>query len=229
MSRFVKFGGAPYVPGAFTLDGIVGTYLSTPDVNLMDADTAHTYQSRGTYTFGAIVNDSASWSGRMNSFDYPGAGTEFPTILTPVASMSAATEYSSTGLLKALDWSKVNSVQITIQWRDSAGSPISVTNGPVVSNPVSDQIMVVTGISPALTTEAAVYMTIVLNDAVTMRFSDNCIREGADATFTPSLDIVSTLFEDKVDAAMPLGYAADGTPLTLGVLWAGDAVHYRRY
>jgi len=48
MARFVRFpgGGAAYTPEHFTFDGVSGTFLSTPDVNLLDADDAHIIQSQ---------------------------------------------------------------------------------------------------------------------------------------------------------------------------------------
>ena len=55
------------------------------------------------------------------------------------------------------------------------------------------------------------------------------VREGSDPTFVPSLRIVGTLGETIKPPDMPIVYAADGTPLTVGEGWAGEGVEYTRY
>ncbi len=70
MARFIRFGGAgPYVPARFVLDG--ASYLSTDDVNLLDADTAHIEQSVGYWNAevgASSVSQSAAVTPLFGSF-----------------------------------------------------------------------------------------------------------------------------------------------------------------
>ncbi|GAJ07874.1 unnamed protein product, partial [marine sediment metagenome] len=58
---------APEVPenNKFVFDGVAGTYLSTPDVNLLDADTAHTSQALGSWASGGGLNNITRETGPL--------------------------------------------------------------------------------------------------------------------------------------------------------------------
>jgi len=182
--------GQPYVD----YPGSAGRYASCASVNLLDADTAHTYQSRGAWVTGSIVSDSGSWSGKMNEITFAGAGTDFPALVEVVDGLSSATVYSMSSLVAGPDWTNVDSVSITAQWLEADGTPISTMTSAVVSNPTANTVLTVTGTSPALTAKVTVWHTIVhASGACTLRFSDMCLRAGSDGTFVPSLRIVGDL------------------------------------
>ena len=52
---------------------------------------------------------------------------------------------------------------------------------------------------------------------------------GTHSSFVPSLRIEGTLGETITPVAMPIVFAADGTPLTVGRSWSGEGFRYTRY
>jgi len=204
-------------------------HIETEDVNLLDADTAHVQQSVGSW-----IRETSRIAQPSQSSDLAAAfgsleGTV--SVVTAHATTSAAIQdagtapvtpgitYSITAMIAAAQGGQA---RIRIRWLDSGGTRIddspTTVSGVAPAGSVTAQAMIDLGNTGGGLVLGHVYYF----DAV-------CIREGTDPTFVPSLRIVGTLGETIDPPDMPIVYAADGTPLTVGEGWAGEGVEYTRY
>jgi len=202
MARFVTFPGTS------------GAYVSTDDVNLLDADTAHLVQSEGEWDAGGAVTIDAAAFGGFALQRTISTGTFWQARGGPMASTLPVlpnTAYSVRGRLKA-DAANVTDLAFYIQWLDSGGTQISLSNSSLI--PVSgfafkdyDAYLSVPGANDIVSPAGAAFATIITRWIATastdVSIGSVCFRLGTDPTFKPSLRIVGDL-SIEVDAAATL-------------------------
>lgn len=172
--------------------------------NRLSADLAHNYQA-SPFTTGGTADDPDFWSGKCLSYDDPATSTFWPR---PSADqpVDESTEYSASWKFKALDWSKITSVRLSIQWLDSGSSSLGTVNGPVITGPTETTVLELTATSPAGAVEARIYGTVIASAAVEWRMGEMMFCEGDDPTFRPSWNVVGNLrmaARYHPDAAIP--------------------------
>ena len=179
-----------------TFPGTAGNYVSTDDVNLLDADTAHTYQSNGQWKYTTVTPQPLAFSGYSAKFSTMSTArflTESGTAGTPV---SASTEYTSAfSFLAAVDckW------RSRFEYYDAAGASISSDignySGTITADTPSRSSQTVT--TPALTAFVRLSLDLQLpaggNLEAAAEVWDCMLAEGTDASFVPSLRIVGDL------------------------------------
>ncbi len=219
--------------------GPAGNHISTDDVNLLDADTAHFEQSIGGWadlsgaTGLTLSNDLVPVFGNTH-FKFVGAAPGPATVVvgTPEgldgAPVSGDTQYVFSCRASA-DYAA--DIELRFKWYDAAGvlitqpsSEYAGTVEPDVWLPIS---IVQTSPPGAAFARVQSYILSALQGQAGY-LDAACLREDSDPTFVPSLRIVGTLGETIDPVDMPIGFAADGTPLTVGVVWAGDGYRYTR-
>ena len=189
----------------FEFDG-TGDYLSIPDTNLLDADTAHLQQSIGewiAYVQGATVGLSQDvtphfgdsvleWRRNADvatiAISTPRSGT------TGVIPVDASTEYTASAWLA--DDDSGNTGELKITWIDSGGTTLTTSSAGTQVNLTGElQEVSVTATSHASAAFAAIEVIHRGSfTANTPKYVDAaCLRAGSDPTFMPSLRIVSDL------------------------------------
>jgi len=213
-------------------------HIETEDVNLLDADTAHGAQSVGRWEqFQAMTNPVT-----VPSPDAPVGPNVFQAAASTdtasgriwagedSAAVTAATEYTFAVDLLAAAASRTGTA--FFYWYDSGGGYLSNSSGSGVSlvNGTWTRVSL-TATAPASVASVGVrfYVTGGMLSGEVLQWRSPICAEGTDTTFVPSLRIVGTLGETIDPVDMPIVYAADGTPLTVGEGWAGEGVEYTRY
>jgi len=218
------------------LDG--GSFVSTEDINLFDADTAHLQQSRGTWDAGAIAPDTSSpglYGDNVAQMARTGANAVATTAQgTGGAPVKPSTQHSISVWMKA---DADADFALTLMDFDAGGAQgLGAEVGRTPNVPANTWVEVV---GLASTTGDAAFAAVRLRgylpgtssnnpDTVNYEWKQVSLREGTDPTFYPSLWIAGTLDETVDPVGMSIGYAGDGTPLTVGESWAGEAVSYIR-
>jgi len=220
MALFVKFPG--------TTD-----HVATDDINSLDSDTSHNFQSKGTWAnisgLIAITNepDAGTYSGMAIKAVSVAAGDN-RRMATDQYSVTAGETYAF-GLLAMTVAAAPRLVRLEVAWFDSGGGANGTANTEFTDIGSTWTEIGAAWTAPALTFFARIVIWIRLaSDAGDeLWVGDSVIREGTDHTFIPSLDIVGTLDETIDPPAMPIVYAK-GSPLTVGAGWAGDGYEYTR-
>lgn len=232
-----------------------GDTISTPDVNLLDADTAHMQQAIGLWggsggapvvatppvapPFGTLAgkmiitanspNDFASKAG----FNTAGAGGG-----GDLEGLSPATEYTFLTLMAVDAVTSGDQYQgvVSINWKDAAGASLGWSESSGLALPIDQtwQLVFVTATSPASTAKARLQIVTKKANAGTgfsfeagdiLYASSVCFREGPDTTFQPSQDIQGTVDETIDPVGCAVSYAK-GTGTVIGTAWSGDFVSY---
>jgi hypothetical protein len=217
MSRFV------------TVDS--GTYFSTPDVNLLDADTAHLHQSIAAFVIDqnltslALSTDEPMFGDNSLKAVCDGVGTAiFKESSVDLHPVSSSTEYSlSCDALAAAGLS--NDWNIQIFWYNSSSGFISTSQGANIT--VTDAGVVrlfVTATSPGTAAFVRIFVVSVGTPSATEAyyFGKFALVAGADTSFVPSLDIQTDPTFTKDPAGITAAFAA--SLLKVGDGFAGDAV-----
>jgi len=222
---FVKFPG--------TTD-----HISTDDANHMDADTAHLEQSIGLWensTGAATLQQSTdkppvfgdyvlSWVSSAGGTCSITAGDDAAPAVVPGQTISVSYDLwmpAARGV-----------VELRVRHYDSGGAYLgSVVVADSTTYPIDERFNLSgTYVVPVNAIAGSLNIRITLTDAGDVFYASGmCLREGSDPTFVPSLRIVGTLFETIDPVDMPIVFAADGTPLTVGEGWAGYGYRYTRY
>ena len=222
------------MPSSIIFPGSPGVNVSTPDTNLLDADTAHVQQSVGTWSAfaGAAITQSQDVPPVFGDYEIKSAGLSganagFRSVTTAPAISAgdwvfSCWIYSTQQLNTAVD----NRLRMLVTGGDvnqekfQAVAPntwthveVPFTSAAGVAADTLDLYAQVLG----LTQDTDIYL-----DAA-------CLRSGSDGTFVPSLRIVGSLFETKEPSDVPIAFAADGTPLTVGDNWSGSLRRYARH
>jgi len=219
MARFVRFpgGGNLYTPESFTFDGVSGTFLSTPDINLLDADTSHIVQSVGQWRIATQIAEPLAYSKfaiqRAIVGTFNDLGTNSPS---QGASIPVAASTQKTVAAQFQSDQDVGNLRLRLtQYRaDQSQITSSDTNVSYVApNPIL--------ISQTLTTAAdAAFITIAFqgNTATDSTFKawDIVMRTDTDSTFVPSLRIVGDI-EMEAKASSP-----SSANQTLMATWTGS-------
>jgi len=232
MARFVTF------------PGVAGAYVSTEDINLLDADTAHLEQGTGLWAgFFAItgvgVLVSTSDSGVSPTFGSQLMEMTCDGSNEPWARIQPAPDVFAPGDTVSQMYSVVASVvnresRLVANWRTVADGSISDSTTPWI--PVSDAVftdIALTAVAPALAvrSQTRVEYRVAGGGAPANgeKFGiDSCIqRIGSDASFVPSLDIVGVLDEVLDPPGFPVAYVK-AQDLRLGVSYTGDIIDYQR-
>ncbi len=176
--------------------GTAGNYISTADVNLLDADTAHIFQSVGAWAAGSgstalskVTDESSPFADAALEW-LPSVDNNRAIISSansPV-SISAATEYT---IIMSL-W-----CEVATDFRIEVVVDTGQVNGPTVTLPAD------TYVKAAFTLTTAVGATTLapgvrvgtsdpsnLTTSTKIRAAAVCVREGPDTAFVPSLRIV---------------------------------------
>lgn len=181
------------------------SYISTPDVNLLGADTAHLQQSVGGWEEGAGATTAApvqSTDLTPQFGDYHGkwtadaatswirSGDNLGEGLFPA---SPGTQYTA-----ACDVAGVvaggATIEIRIGWYDSTPNALGTSSVSQIAVPSDWTRISITATSPASTAWGAIQLigrTATNGDV--FYFDAVCAAEGSDATFVPSLRIVGDL------------------------------------
>ena len=187
-----------------TLPGSSGNYLSTPDLNLLDADTAHGHQSVGDWTAGAgasaLVVASSGAPSTMLFGDQAfkattdGTGAVIASLTTPtltaVEHTVAIDIYTSTAGREAF---------ITLDGTD--GTVTALTAGTLT------RLEATTTVTAGTKTVTVTYRKTDDSDpdaAEVVWMARACLCTGSDGTFVPSLRVVGDLdIEAKLLAGTP--------------------------
>jgi len=205
-------------------------HIETEDVNLLDADTAHMIQSQpwtGTTAdivdlgpqsdgFGAITVTRTSTAGaqvRQTSLPSIPVSGDY-VVSVEIDNPSGATQNFRFQIITNEDGPYVGlnfvDLENTKQWYSVAL--------PTVTTPAN-----------AVELWLAYRTETMVGVEFTMRHWMLEAGTSLSTEFAPSLRIVGTLGETINPVDMPIAYAADGTPLTVGEGWAGEGVEYTRY
>ncbi len=229
--------------------GLAGNYISTPDVNLLDADTAHLQQSVGLWSGTVTLSgptlevDPATMFGNSAALwtvTATGGNPRGPVSGDGLSSIkvSPSTELSVGIDLRSVQSSVALRREVKVREFDAAGANLGDTTIQALKEVTDDTYEYVTG---TFTTKAAtewLAFRVDYREVGSNGFTVTghqfvvgavCVRTGSDPTFVPSLRIVGTLFETITPADMPIAFAGDGTPLTVGEGWAGDGYRYIRH
>jgi len=190
--------------------GTAGNYISTDDVNLADADTAHLEQSIGEWVpnggSGAISLSNAIAPLFGNSHGFIGAGTGYPFARTgefAAGNGFAVTPGLSYSASLGLSASVAGQARIQVFYKDAAwvDTAASIEDKKAYTVDELTEYTVDMGIAPPLTTHIWLQTTWYAPDGTTLPsridtefyFDALCVREGSDPTFVPSLRIVGDL------------------------------------
>jgi len=185
----------PYV----TFPGVNGNSITTPDVNLLDADTAHVSQSLGDWnvrgTLSAREQSQAitpvfgdyhglmSFGAGYNGVATTGGLAAFPVIASTVYTASVSFASPTVGLTSLIE----------LHWFDSGGVQLSYDFEEITPT-AGWQRHHVTATAPANAVTASVWLSNGGGSgAGTLYWDAACLREGSDPTFVPSLRIVGDL------------------------------------
>jgi len=188
----------------FRLDG--ASYLSTPDINLLDADTAHLQQSIGDWQPIALTTTptlSTDVAPEYGLFTMKVVADETFTGLMQVATADDTvlivgdSTYSLLVRLRAMSddaWR----AQTRLVWYNSVGSQIGVTPEGVGNGGTEFFEISVNGVAPATAATAKIELRLG-NTAGHTTIGDTfyvdvaCVRTDTDPSFVPSLRIVGDL------------------------------------
>jgi len=227
LARFIKFpGGPPYIPsppGFFTFDGVSGSFLSTPNVNLLDADTAHVEQGIGDW----VDFDSAENLMRVAvaSPAFGSGSLQFSSLNPSPSQVSSQqgldAEQAPLGDVSVSAWVMSplgRNVQIGIIAYDGTGANIGEFVGP--STPTTpgvwQQISFGRDVNWAGGRVAIKVVHFATNIGELSNVAAACIRVGTDPAFVPSLSIVGDL---EMEA---LASSASAANQTLIATWTGS-------
>lgn len=207
------------MPGYLTLPGTSGNYVSTADVNLLDADTAHLYQSRGLMVdAGNVTAASASADDTGDGVAFAGKSLEVTASVASATSMyirtlsggtsnppgAGGTAYSADGWIyvsqEILDLGPVT-LSCVLFWVDSGGSYLGEAAGDgVVPTEVGwYRVEALNKSSHASTAHVAIGFKCVVTTGVatgeTWKVGQSQLVQAADvpSTFVPSLRIVGDI------------------------------------
>lgn len=182
------------VPGLH-LPGTDGNYASIPDVNLLDADTAHLHQSQGAW---AVVGASPVGLSNVrsligdNSLHMVSDGVDLFPVMSPKVSIVAGQKYSTTVQIYG---DVIVDVRNRLDWYDNTGTRINLSNGvwgQTVAGGWTEFTVTATAPVGAVEVEVRPHITnAVLNDEFWM--DKVCLRKGPDPTFVPSTRITGDL------------------------------------
>lgn len=196
----------PTLEPYFTLPGTAGNYLSTPDVNLLDADSAHCHQSKGQW--GAVsVSQSTALSPVFGDFHFScsiPSGTNVTNLYqspagTPTTTgiaISGSTAYAFS-LYAAMEDATACQLEVRVNQYNSGGSLLAQTIVDAKAT-ITDGFVEYGGSFTSEATAAYAIPRLVLwgvDGAGTEKFYWDavCFRIGSTATFVPSLRIVGDL------------------------------------
>jgi len=204
-------------------------HIETEDVNLLDADTAHLVQTIGQWegvSRCSVADDGIQadgWGQLAATVTDDGTcifgADDTPDI--PIVGIPAGTYTWSVEIDNTTAGTVDTEFVIFVDGGVTYGEHIDVLPGVARYS--------ITATLPAgdITHLRLYFGSVLTGDAFKM--SKFCFSEGTDPTFVASLNIVGTLGETIKPPDMPIVYAADGTPLTVGEGWAGEGVEYTRY
>jgi len=233
MARFIRFpgGGAAYVPSSFTFDGVGGTFLSTPDVNLLNADTAHFFQSKGDWFAQAgltLVQDTTPNSGRgmgglsglvtMTSAD---PNQVFRTNQADGSRVLVGPGVFVAGMYVKSPVVTAATMQVRMWYFDSGNANIGNEFGATSFNVGAaggSWVQVVDDFTAPANTVTAYIQVRISGQSVsdTFNLAEGFMAAGSDKTFIPSLDIVGDI-EMEAKASSP-----SSANQTLMATWGGS-------
>lgn len=221
--------------------GTTGNYVSTPDVNLLDADDAHCQQSIGGWGNNANMGSLAlasTPSPVFGSFVGSGAVTGTPAnaqVRTglngiPYTAVSSDTEYAAQVSVRSELAGR--SAQLILVWRDGAGSFLNQATGTATALSDSEWTTIAvtgTSVSSAALANITVIFTVTGGGNLTAGeecyWDAACLRTG-DATFVPSLRIVGDL---DIEAKAALDDWTPGSASALIRHWTGGGEGFALY
>jgi len=180
------------------LSGVADNFMSTPVVNLLDADTAHTYQSIGNWisnTGPAATHEiDVDAFGGMAAVNTPTSSTVFLKTSASAAvnpSVTATNEYTLIGSVKIDSTGPTENVRMAIDWRDVGDTSLGVDQGSPTALVVGEYVH--SAITATAPTDAVYARTFIyagsdedFDGTQEWSLSKSCFREGADTTFVPS-------------------------------------------
>lgn len=225
-----------------TLDS--GTYISTPDVNLLGAYTAHLEHNDGLWD--TVFNLTRAWSAVAVYPFTPYFGNHALKLTQTSASasvvrtnknnvpVSAATEYTFIVRLYSED---AVTAQLKVDQYDNVSggtfigsSALAGTAVPISAGTAEWLTLTATSHANAASWDLKVEFAGSAHAIDDVTWLDvACLRLGSSTDWLPSLRIEGTAGESKTPADIDDAFAGDGSPLTVGDGWAGDAVSYIRY
>lgn len=219
-------------------------HVATKDVNRLDGDSANLEQSIGEWK-----NDYTIASIALSADISPQIGTKTLKVTSrsaPEASQinvwcgavtggipaAASTEYVFSVWVYCTETDRTMDPQLS--WYSAANTLLGHTYSNDLPLSVGWSQIVLAGTSPVDTDHVVLkcgYESTVGDVPADEAFYLDAVlfAVGTDPTFEPSLRIVGSLYEEVVPADMPVVFAGDGTPLTVGEGWAGNGYAYNRY
>ena len=187
-----------------SLPGSTGRYMSSADINLLDADTAHTYQSVGQWLAQANVNTpavrdaSGVYGGRAGFTSLIANNSGAATTRVAIASIPVLTltEYSLSVLIRRAPGATLDAWKYVARLENSGGTNELSVNSNVVN--LSETFQLLTATFTTLATTETIELRMQSDDANglaadELEWGQACLRLGADATFVPSVRIVGDI------------------------------------
>jgi len=192
----------PYV----TFPGLAGNYISTPDTNILDADSAHCYQSIGNWQSRSGTSNvqlvtgvaGASMGGNVLQFDGTTDGAQslkFFNVPTDPPVVTVGVGYVAAVRLRTLS-GVAKSGHLVMEYYTDAGGFVGQTPGGSVTLPSGGSFVTMSVSSTAPTNAGVARMVVYVDDGLVgeqTQIDVAVIREGSDPSFVPSLRIVGDL------------------------------------
>ena len=209
MARFVTF------------PGISGSYASTDDVNILDADTSHLFQSigdwsafTGTPPIEAVADPQATFSGMALKLATITLGSPATRIRTNSGLSGFPVQENTAYTISYLFWSNAASSGLgagsQIHWYDAGGGFITNSNKTVGNFAEASQLGFHTATSPPLAAFALIQVAQdgnVVDTLGELFWANFMFTEGTSTTFAPSLKIVGDL-EAEIEVTFTVGGVA---------------------
>jgi len=212
--------------GFITFDGTAGNHVTTPDLNLLDADTAHVYQSKGEWSVGTVVTDEPSQFGSSAiEYEWPASGQKYWQTITTSQAVTPSADYAASVTFKVATAASLvdEQARLILDWRDVGDSNLSFSYGSFVS--VSDDGWVTlteTGTAPVGSDHCRLIVNFNVGTTVVCSIGSACLRAGSDSSFVPSLRIVANDTYTKDPSGLPAAFTS-GVSLKIADGFTGDA------
>lgn len=211
--------------------GTPGVNVSTPDANLLGANSAHIVQRNPWAGAGIALVDEGpqpdGWGQLSATVTAAGNGS-----MRATAGVPAPVDYflpATYRVIFSLD-DLVAAGDRTFRALFGGDTLIVAPTVNVSPSPTPQWVIIDGTNGDALTHRDMWIETRAWDGTETFKISKIMLTADTSLTgFVPSLRIEDTLGETIDPPGMPIGYADDGTPLTVGESWAGNGVLYQRH
>ena len=181
-----------------TFPGTAGNYISTDDVNELDADTAHLSQSGGSWLdanqgVGVWSSANAGYVGDSSILvTSTGAGHGSQTFVHPQTLPVAAEGEIWTATFIADNVSVTGDVIISLTFFDAGGATAGNYDS-TISWPAAGTEVSVSGVALAGATKVGLAIHAIVSGVEAYVLRGACLRKGSDSTFVRSVRIVGDL------------------------------------